>query len=128
MKLSHILEAKYAGNVVYIPTDETTNGDTTWGINSYELKSGQPLEPQIVAKIEKDYGESWDEIMEYMEPPSAVWVVRKDIYEIILRASRNTEAGNDSFAYAIMSMMKSLFHEVAVQTIKLNWPRRNQQI
>ena len=126
MKLSHVLEAKYAGNVIYIPTDETTEGDSTWGINSFDLNPKQPLEPQIAAKIEKDYGETWDEIMGYMTPPSAVWVVRKDIYEIILRASRNVVAGNDSTHYAIMAMVKSLLNEVSVQTIKLNWPRRDQ--
>ena len=126
MKLSHILEAKYAGKVVFIPTDETTIGDSTWGINSFDLNPRQPLELQIITKIEKDYGESWDEIMGYLEPPSAVWVVQKDIYDIILRANRNTEAGNDSTWYAVMAMTKSLFQEVAVQTIKLNWPRRNQ--
>ena len=126
MKVSHILEAKYAGNVVFIPTDETTRGDSTWGINSFDLNPKQPLEPQIAAKIEKDYGETWDEIIEYMTPPSAVWVVRKDIYEIILRASRNVHAGNDSTHYAVMAMVKSLLSEVSVQTIKLNWPRRDQ--
>ena len=121
MKVSHILEAKYAGNVAFIPTDETTRGDSTWGINSFDLNPGQPLEPQIAAALSKDYGEPWDDIMEYLTPPSAVWVIPKDIYDVIIKATRGTEAGNDSSWDAIMSMTKSLFNDLAVQTVKLNW-------
>ena len=123
MKLSHILEAKYATGYVFILTDETFIGDSTWGIDSYDLKSGQPFEPQIAAIVSKNYGESWEEISEYLTPPSAIWVVRKDIYEAILRANKNASQGNDTAWDAVTSMMKSLFHELSVQTIELNWQR-----
>ena len=126
MKLTQILEAKYATGYVFIPTDETFIGDSSWGINSYDLKSGQPFEPQIEALVSKDYGEPWEDILEYMTPPSAIWVVRKDIYESIVRSSKNVRAGGDAEWDAVTSMMKSLFHELSVQTIKLTWPRRNQ--
>ena len=52
MKLSHILEAKYAGNVVYIPTDETTNGDTTWCINCVDCLDDDPPGKKILAEVE----------------------------------------------------------------------------
>jgi len=126
MKLTQILEAKYATGYVFIPTDETFIGDSTWGVVSYDLESGQPFEPQIAAIISKDYGEPWEEIIEYLTPPSAIWVVRKDIYEAIFRANKNASTGNDSDWDAVNSMIKALFHELSVQTIKLNWPRRNQ--
>jgi len=126
MKLAQLLEAKYATGYVFIPTDETFIGDSTWGVESFDLESGQPFEPQIAAIVSKSYGETWEEIIEYLTPPSAIWVVRKDIYEAILRANKNASTGNDTAWDAVTSMMKSLFSELSVQTIQLNWPRRNQ--
>jgi len=136
MKFKELQEARLAGSgMIGVLTDGTTEGDSAWGSYGMKLESGQSLEHQVANWLISEYfgnpgglEEFEDELKDHLESgreslPTSIWIVPADIYNLVYTASQQSNPGGDSAWFAIHELMKIIYMNAAIKTLKLDWKK-----